>query len=78
MKTAISLPDDLFRDADAVAKRLGLSRSALYVTALREYVAKHQTGRVTERLDAVYGVESSRLDAAVAKSQKRAIRRSEW
>jgi antitoxin MazE6 len=78
MKTAISLPDDLFRDADAVAKRLGLSRSALYVTALREYVAKHQTKRVTERLNAVYSVESSRLDAPVAKSQKRTVRRSEW
>lgn len=78
MKTAISLPDDLFKDADALANRLGLSRSALYATALREYIAKHKTARVTERLNAVYAVESSRLDAPVAKSQKRIARRSEW
>ncbi|MDZ7631520.1 MAG: hypothetical protein U5K74_09270 [Gemmatimonadaceae bacterium] len=40
MKTAISLPDALFDEADAVAYRLGVSRSQLYATALAEYIAK--------------------------------------
>jgi len=34
MKTAISLPDKLFESADALARRLGLSRSQLVATAL--------------------------------------------
>jgi metal-responsive CopG/Arc/MetJ family transcriptional regulator len=78
MKTTICLPDELVRDADALASRLGVSRSTLYATALAEYVAMHRTGHVTERLNAVYRVESSELDRAVAKAQKKTIRRSQW
>ena len=51
MKTAISLPDDLFESADALAERLGLSRSELYATAVAEYLAKHRDEDVTGRLN---------------------------
>jgi metal-responsive CopG/Arc/MetJ family transcriptional regulator len=78
MKTAISLPDDLFESADALAGRLGISRSQLYAAALAEYVAKHRTARVTERLDAVYAAEPSQLDRSIAKSQKRKAKGTEW
>ena len=78
MKTAISLPDELFESANALATRLGISRSQLYATALAEYVAKHRTARVTERLNAVYGVESSRVDESIDKAQRRRVNRSEW
>jgi metal-responsive CopG/Arc/MetJ family transcriptional regulator len=47
MKTAISLPDDLFASAEVLAERLGLSRSRLFATAVAEFVAKHQTRKVT-------------------------------
>ena len=57
MKTAISLPDDVFAASDALAKRLGLSRSARFVAALTEFFENHRTSEITERLDAVYSAE---------------------
>lgn len=77
MKTAISVPDDLFASADALARRLGLSRSALYATAVAEFLAKHTTSEVTEQLDRLYASESSRLNAAMQQAQARTLRRSD-
>jgi len=78
MKTAVSLPDDLFASADALARRLGMSRSGLIAAALAEFIAKHRASKVSERLDAVYGEEDSRLDRATRAAQARAVRRTEW
>ena len=78
MKTAISLPDDVFASTDTLARRMGLSRSALITRALTEFIAKHRSARVTERLDAVYSVESDQLDPALARSQREALRKSAW
>ncbi len=78
MKTAISLPDDLFESADALAKRLGVSRSELYATAVAEFLAKHQQAKVTERLDQVYGHQPSRLDRPLGRAQARSLRATEW
>jgi metal-responsive CopG/Arc/MetJ family transcriptional regulator len=78
MKTAVSLPDDLFASADALARRLGMSRSALVAAALAEFVAKHRASKISERLDAVYSTEESRLDAPTRRAQTRALRREDW
>lgn len=78
MKTAISLPDDLFSAADTLARKFGVSRSRLVATALAEFVAKHRSSRVTQRLDAVYATEESRGGEAVRKAQRRTLRRSDW
>ena len=53
MKTAISVPDDLFAQADRLAKRSRRSRSEVYSAALREYLARHAPDEVTAGLDAV-------------------------
>jgi len=78
MKTAISLPDDLFASADALARRLGMSRSGLFAAAVAEFVAKHKASKISERLDAVYVEGKGRLEAATSRAQRKAIRRSEW
>jgi metal-responsive CopG/Arc/MetJ family transcriptional regulator len=78
MKVALSIPDELFERAEAVSKRLGISRSRLYATALAEYVAKHRSQKITERLDAVYAAEDSRLDAGTRRLQDRSIPRESW
>lgn len=52
MKTAVSLPDDLFREADDAAARLGWSRSKLYAHALRSYLENQGEDPVTAALDA--------------------------
>jgi metal-responsive CopG/Arc/MetJ family transcriptional regulator len=78
MKTAISLPDDLFKAAESLAGRLGVSRSRLYATALEDYIARHQARRVSERLDAVYTVENSKLDQTLSDAQSKILNRSVW
>ncbi|MGV8082279.1 MAG: ribbon-helix-helix protein, CopG family [Coriobacteriia bacterium] len=57
MKTAISIPDDVFAEAEALARRTKQSRSQLYSQAVREYVAKHSADEVTDVLDAVLACE---------------------
>ena len=77
MKTAISIPDELFDSAEALASRLGVSRSQLYATALARFLAEHEHDQVTARLDALYGdasVEPSRLEPGYAALQARALR----
>ena len=59
MKTAISLPDSLFHEADEFAERVGVSRSELYATAMAEYLARRNGDRVTAQLNAVYGAASA-------------------
>jgi metal-responsive CopG/Arc/MetJ family transcriptional regulator len=78
MKTAISLPDDLFKAAESLAGRLGVSRSRLYATALEDYIARHQSRRVSERLDAVYSADDSTLDPSLSEAQAKVLKRSEW
>ena len=78
MKTAISIPDDIFDSAEALADQLGMSRSKLYSLAVAEYVAKHRSGDVTARLDAIYGEQDNRLPTAVRKAQAKSIRRPSW
>ena len=78
MKTAISLPDDLFASAEALAERLGVSRSHLVATALAEFVAKHQSRKVTARLDALYATESSTLEPDLRRAQTRAVATDAW
>lgn len=77
MKTAISLPDDLFASADALASRLGVSRSELYATAVAEFLAKHTTSHVTAQLDRLYGGESgASLERPLRRAQARSLRRA--
>jgi metal-responsive CopG/Arc/MetJ family transcriptional regulator len=78
MKTAISLPDELFESADALARKLGVSRSRLVREALAEYVAKHKHARITERLNEVYAAEDGVLDPAVREAARQTLRRSQW
>jgi len=78
MKTAISLSDRLFSAADALARRLGMSRSQLYATALAEYLAKHQAAKVTERLNSVYGSQPSGVEERLRRAQRRTVARSPW
>jgi metal-responsive CopG/Arc/MetJ family transcriptional regulator len=78
MKTAISIPDRVFRSAEAMAKRLGISRSELYATAIAEFLSKHQGRDVTRRLDAVYGEEDSSLSPNLVQLQAKSLTNEEW
>lgn len=78
MKTAISVPDAIFADADALAERLGVSRSELYARAMEEYVAKHRGQDVTARLNQVYADEDAGLDPPLRRAQARTVGREAW
>ena len=55
MKTAILIPDKLFRAGERAARQLGVSRSALYQRALAAFLERHNDRLATEALDEVYG-----------------------
>ncbi len=58
MKTAISIPDELFKTAEETAKRLGIPRSQLFAKALEEFIQMHSKESVTERLNTIYPNEN--------------------
>ena len=78
MKIALSIPDELFDSAESLSKRLKVSRSRLYATALEDFVAKHQAKKVTERLNTVYASQDSRLDRATRRLQARSQTQNPW
>ena len=79
MKTAISLPDNLFLGAERHAKRTRKSRSQLYAEALSEYLARHSPEEVTEDMNAVVdqlGPHAS--DSFVSAATRRVLKGVEW
>lgn len=78
MKTAISIPDDLFAAADGLARDLGQSRSQLYSRAVREYVARHSADAVTEALDAICAESTEPDQDFTAVAARRTLERTEW
>jgi len=78
MKTAISLPDEIYHSADQLAKRLGMSRSELYAKAVALYISAHQNEAVTEALDKIYAKEKSELDPAITMMQLKSLPKEEW
>lgn len=72
MKTAISIPDALFEEADRLAEARGLSRSELYCTALSKYLEEQRWLGVREKLDAVYAVDrdASRVQQEIIALQR--------
>lgn len=78
MKTAISIPDELFDSADRLAEELGVSRSELYARAVEEYVAKARGADITAQLNEVYAEEPSGLDPELRSAQGRSVSGAEW
>ena len=78
MKTAVSLPDELFVTADAFATRTGRSRSQLYAEALQEYLARHDEERITERLDALATEIDLTLEPAQSAATRRLLAGEDW
>jgi len=78
MKTAVSIPDELFRKADELADRLGKSRSEVYREALADYVSRREPAAVTRALDELADELAADGDQFGAQAAHRALERSEW
>jgi metal-responsive CopG/Arc/MetJ family transcriptional regulator len=78
MKTAISIPDQVFEAAETLAHRLGVSRSELYAKAVEAFINEHRNQGVKESLNKVYSSESNSLDDEYYKLQQRSIGKEDW
>lgn len=75
MKTAVSIPDDVFQLAERKAHQLKVSRSQLYATALAEYLRRELDEELTARVDAT--AAQDQLDEGLVAAQVRATA-AEW
>jgi metal-responsive CopG/Arc/MetJ family transcriptional regulator len=79
VKTAVSIPDEIFRSAEAVVKRLRISRSELYARALAEYVHDHERKRLTQRINDALGDTENGLNPMLKQLQSASIEaREDW
>src|SRR5258705_12691207 len=78
MRTAVSVPDDLFRQAEVAARRLRVSRSQLYATAISEFLDRQQRNSVTERLNEVYSRLPAKVDPPWHRAQVKSLHQDSW
>jgi len=78
MKTAISIPDQVFSRADRFARRRKMTRSALFTLAVDEYIQHHRQDNVTQKLNEVYADEESSLDPLLSKLQTLSLPKEDW
>jgi metal-responsive CopG/Arc/MetJ family transcriptional regulator len=77
MKTAVSVPDEVFAKAERLARRMKKSRSELFSHALAEYIARHAPDQVTETMNKVCD-EIGEADPFVATASRRILEKTEW
>jgi metal-responsive CopG/Arc/MetJ family transcriptional regulator len=78
MKTAVSLPDDLFRMAEVTARRLRVSRSELYAKAISEFLKGQQGNSITERLNELYSQRTAKVDPGLQRAQLKSLDKDAW
>ena len=78
MKTAVSIPDALFKAAEAEAKRLGITRSKLYQIALMEYLKLAKSSEIKRRLTESYTKSPEPVDPFIQAMTDETMRRMEW
>ncbi len=78
MKAAVSIPDDIFTQADQLARRLKTSRSRLYSRAISEFLARHAPDQVTEEMNRVCDEVGEEFDPFMRVAARRVLERSEW
>ncbi|MBT9559591.1 MAG: hypothetical protein IV100_26410 [Myxococcales bacterium] len=78
MKVAISLPDTVFSQAEALASQMAVTRSRLYTIALTEFLERRQSQSVTARLDDVYSQERANVSPDLAAAQRSRLKQSAW
>jgi len=78
MKTAVSIPDDLFEGAERLAQRTNRSRSRLFSDALKEYLARHTPDKVTEAMNRALAQIGQEEDSFVSSATRVVLERSEW
>jgi hypothetical protein len=77
-RTAVSMPDDLFRKAEAAARRLRVSRGQLYAIAVEEFLKAQQGNGIAERLNEVYSLIPAKVKQALEGAQLKPLQKNVW
>ena len=77
MKTAISIDDKVFQDAEFAAKALGMSRSSLYSAAVKEFIEHHLPENITENYNSVFS-RNTNDDEELMKISMESLSQVEW
>lgn len=78
MKTAVSIPNDVYEGAERLARRTKKSRSRLFSDALREYLARHSPDEITEAMNRACAEAGDVKDPFGSSATRRILERSEW
>lgn len=78
MKVAISVPDQVFDAAERLAKQRAVPRSRLFTEALEEYLSRHGSEAITDRLNAIYTAERLGVEEAMAHAQLGSVADEAW
>ncbi len=78
MKTAISIPNNVFEQAESLARKLKISRSELFTDAVKVYLKENHVEDVTAKLNEVYGNGDPSLDKALLNAQTAILPKEEW
>lgn len=78
MKTAVSVPDDVYAQAEELMRRTGRTRSEIYSTALRDYLADHQPVPVTAAMDQALEEIDPEPDPFLDASARATLANAEW
>lgn len=78
MKTAVSIPEEVFQGAKRLACKTKRSRSRLFSDALKEYLARHTPDSVTEAMNKTCAELGTAKDEFASSAARRVLERSEW
>jgi hypothetical protein len=78
MKTAVSIPDEVFEKVERFARRAKRSRSEVFSAALREYIARHAPDEVTEAINRAVDEIGDQGDEFVGAASRRVLEKTEW
>lgn len=78
MKVAVSISDEIFAEAEALAKRLKSSRSQIYSRALGEFIGHHAPDRVTDLMNDVVRDVGPEADGFNTAARRRVLKKTEW
>ncbi|HEX2122006.1 MAG TPA: ribbon-helix-helix protein, CopG family [Thermoanaerobaculia bacterium] len=78
MKTAVSIPDDVFEKVERFARRAKRSRSEVFSAALREYMARHAPDEVTDAINLAIDDIGDQKDDFVAAAARRVLEKTKW
>jgi antitoxin MazE6 len=78
MKTAISVPNDVFELSERLAKKLKVSRSQIFAMGVRKLGEEYDDDEITAKLDEFYSKEKAEIDPVIMKMAALSLPKDEW